>query len=185
MHLPIPVSLAGLLLLGVVVGGCASKPPQQLGAAIADAPSTRSVQQGPAAFAGREVLWGGEILAVRNASGSTDVEIYARPLLDNFEPRPDGGDGVRFIARVPRFLDPVEYAPGKRLTVRGRVGAALTRPIGDFPYRYPLVAADAWHLWPAYRPPSPSPWYRDPYWDPWWPHSPWGPWGPYRHPYWW
>ena len=173
-----------VLLIAILIGGCAGKPPKELGGPIADMPTQGGVQASPARYVGREVRWGGEILDVHNASAHTDVEIYGRPLEGNAEPEPAGGDGVRFIARVPRFLDPVEYAPGKRLTVRGRLQQAVTRTVGEFPYRYPLVAVDASHLWPAYQPPEPAyyPYHRYPYWGPWWP---WGPWGPHRHPYWW
>jgi len=126
------------------------------------------------------VLWGGEILGVRNESRFTDVEVFGRPLYRDGEPRPDGGDGLRFIARVERFLDPAAYQPGKRLTVRGPLLAPVTRSVGDYPYRYPVVSAQLYHLWPIYEPP------RDYYYDPWRPWGPWGPWGPYGHwPYWW
>ena len=162
-----------LVLYGIVAGGCAGKPPKELGAPIEDMPTHGGVQAAPDRYIGREVRWGGEILDVRNTSGHTDVEIYGRPLEDDAEPKPGGGDGVRFIARVPRFLDPVEYAPGKRLTVRGRLQAAITRPVGAFPYRYPLVLVEGSHLWPVYQPPEPA-YSHYPYW------GPWHPWGPYR-----
>lgn len=176
-------SLLILLAVAALLGGCASVPPAELGKAPADVPSQAAVQGSPADYVGKTVRWGGEILGISNARGYTDVEIYGRPLFDDAEPRPDGGDGVRFIARVQRFLDPVEYKAGKRLTVQGRLQAAVTRPVGEFEYRYPLVAVDAMHLWPVYESPAVPAWYRDPYYDPWWP---WGPWGPHRYwPYGW
>ena len=176
-------ALVTLVTLAMLLGSCAGMPPAELGKAPADAPSRSAVQSAPAEHVGKVVRWGGEILSIDNARGYTDVEIYGRPLFDNAEPSPDGGDGVRFIARVQRFLDPVQYKPGKRLTVQGRLQAAVTRPVGEFEYRYPLVAVDAMHLWPVYESPPLPAWYRDPYYDPWWP---WGPWGPHRHwPYGW
>ena len=167
------------LLFGMVVAGCAGKAPKALGEPIEGMPTQGAAQAAPDRYAGRQVRWGGEILSVQNTSGFTDIEIYGRPLAGNAEPRPDGGDGVRFIARLPGFLDPVEYAPGKRLTVRGLLRSTITQPVGEFPYRYPLVMVEASHLWPVYEPPEPA-YYHYPYW------RPWGPWGPYRHrPYWW
>ncbi|MCB1722999.1 MAG: Slp family lipoprotein [Gammaproteobacteria bacterium] len=172
------------LLLTSAMAACSTAPPRELGEPIADEPSHSAVKAEPERYRGRAVRWGGEILGVRNADGHTDVEIYARPLFDNAEPQPDGGDGVRFIARVQGFVDPVEYRDGKRLTVRGTLSGALTRPVGDYAYLYPLVAVEAMHLWPAYEPPPEPRWYRDPYYyDPWWPY---GPWWPHRHwPYGW
>ena len=171
-------TLIGTLLLGGLLTGCAGNPPKELGGPITGMPTPAAVQAEPERFVGSEVRWGGEILGLRNAAGHTDVEIYGRPLEDDAEPSPSGGEGVRFVARVPGFLDPVEYATGKRLTVRGRLQAAITHPVGEFPYRYPLVAVDASHLWPVYEPPETG-YHRYPYWDPWW------PWRPYRYPYWW
>lgn len=176
-RLVVAIVLPGLL------GGCAGNPPQGLEDTLPDAPAPRAVQSEPERYLGQAVRWGGEILGVHNQAGATEVELYDRPLSDNAEPRPEGGDGVRFIARIGGFLDPVDYKPGKRLTVRGRLAPAVTRAVGEYPYRYPVVDAEVFHLWPVYQPPPEPPWYYDSYYDPWWP---WGPWGPYwRRPYWW
>ena len=118
---------------------CASRPPAGLEPVVPGAPTPREAQLAPEQFRGQAVRWGGEVLAVVNNARDTEFEVFSRPLYDNAEPKPDGGEGVRFIARVPGFLDPVEYATGKRLTVRGRLQAAITHPVGEFPYRYPLV----------------------------------------------
>lgn len=171
------------LLAVALLAGCAGTPPVQVGADIPGQPGARAVQTAPAQFTGRAVRWGGEILAVHNAAEHTDVEIYDRALYADAEPRPDGGDQVRFIARMPGFIDPVEYAAGKRLTVRGTLLPAETGSIGEYDYLYPTIAVEGSHLWPVYEPPEPG-WYYDP-WYRGWPYHPWGPWGRYRHPYWW
>jgi outer membrane lipoprotein len=169
------------LALAVLLSGCATAPPAGLEDNLPQQPSQREAQNRAQAFIGRAVRWGGEILDVRNDPGSTDVEIFGRPLLASAEPEPEGGEGIRFIARVSGFLDPAEYTPGKRLSVRGTLTDAETRPVGEFPYLYPVVVVEHFHLWPVYEPPEPAYW-RDPFYDPWWP---WGPWGPYRYrPYW-
>ncbi|MCG6966564.1 MAG: Slp family lipoprotein [Chromatiaceae bacterium] len=174
-----------VLLSCSLLGACATNVPTGLREEPPGAPSPKVVQAEPERFLDREVRWGGEILDVRNSSTATEVELYGRPLFYDAEPRPDGGDQVRFIARIEGFLDPAEYSPGKRMTVRGRLAEPLTRPVGDYAYRYPVVNVGLYHLWPAYVPgPAPG-WWRDPYYDPWWPWGPWGAW-PYRHwPYGW
>jgi outer membrane lipoprotein len=117
---------------------------------------------------------------VRNNKNDTEVEIYGRPLLDNAEPKPTGGEGVRFIADIDGFLDPAQYSPGKRLTVSGALTQTRKRPVGEFQYTYPVVDVQAYHLWPVYQAPTEPLGWRYPYYDPWW------PWGPYRHwPYYW
>ena len=106
---------------------CASQVPMELRQQIPEAPRQGQVQSEPGRYLGQEVRWGGEILGVRNGVDSTEVEIFGRALFNDGEPRTDGGDGVRFIARVPGFLDPAEYRPEKRMTVRGRLDEAVTR----------------------------------------------------------
>ncbi len=176
-----PRTLFGRFLVlsgvGLLLTACAGNPPRGLEPLAADAPTAAQVQTDPAGLRGREVRWGGEILSIENLSRDTEIEIYSRPLFDNAEPKPDGGEGVRFFAVVRGFLDPAHYSPGKRLTVRGRVIDKVRRPVGEYNYVYPVVEASQHHLWPAYVPPQEPAWFRDPYYDPWWP---WGPWGPYR-----
>ena len=169
-----------------VLFACASKVPQPLRETLPEAPSPRAVQTEPQLYLSHEVRWGGEILGLRNNRETTEIEVYARPLYRDGEPRPEGGESVRFIARIGQFLDPAEFSPGKRLTVRGRLVPAVTRPVGEYPYLFPVVAVDVYNLWPEYRPPAEPVWLHDPYYDPWWPWSPWRPWRPYdRPPYWW
>jgi outer membrane lipoprotein len=165
-----------VLLLTGFLAACASKLPKGLEEELPKAPSQRAVQAEPGRYLAQQVRWGGEILSLRNGANSTEVEIFGRPLSRNAEPRPDGGDGVRFIARVNGFLDPAEFQTNKRLTVRGRVAGTLTRPVGEFPYIYPVVDVDVYRLWPVYQPPQPA-WGYDP-WSVW---GPWGPWGYHRH----
>lgn len=165
--------------VSLLLVACSSNPPKGLEDTLSQQPTQREAQAAMPVHLGQAVRWGGEILSVRNDADATDVELYARPLLGNAEPSPDGGDGVRFIARVDGFLDPAEYQAGKRMTVRGVLVSPVTRNVGDYPYVYPVVAVEVFHLWPAYEPVERSYW-RDPYYDPWWP---WGPYG-YR-PYWW
>jgi outer membrane lipoprotein len=163
-------------LFGALLAACSSNVPKGLGEKLPDAPSQRAVQAKPDRYEAHQVRWGGEILGVRNGASSTEVEIFGRPLSRSGEPLAGGGDGVRFIARVKGFLDPAEFQVNKRLAVRGRVAGTLTRPVGEFPYIYPVVDVDVYHLWPVYQPPPPA-WAHDP-WGVW---GPWGPWGHHRH----
>lgn len=165
-----------LALICCVLAACAGNTPRELAEQLPEAPSPTQVQADPGRHLGEEVRWGGEILGLRNGVDATEIEVFARPLFRDGEPRPDGGDRIRFIARVSGFLDPAEYRSDKRLTVRGRLGEAVTRPVGEFPYRYPVVEVDVFHLWPAFQPPPQQVWVRDPLFDPWWPWRPYGPW---------
>ena len=171
--------LSLVVLLGGLLAACASNVPKGLREQLPQAPSQGAAQLEPERFLGQEVRWGGEILGLRNGVDATEVEIFGRGLFNDGEPRPDGGDGVRFIARVKGFLDPAEYRPDKRLTVRGRLEETVTRTVGEYPYLYPVVQVDLYHLWPEYEPPPEPVWFHDPFYDPWWPWRPYRPW-PYR-----
>ncbi len=167
----------------VVVGctvwllGCASNVPQAIRAAPDSSVQVPDVQRDAARFAGTRVRWGGTIIGVANLERATEIEILAYPLDDRGEPREDAAAEGRFIARAAGFLDPALFPKDRQLTVAGRIETVETRPVGEYPYRFPIVAAETRYLWP--EPPPPVPFYRDPWYDPWygpW-YRPWGPWG--------
>jgi outer membrane lipoprotein len=168
----------------MLVAGCASKVPQAIREAPAKQPTVTEARQAPERYLGSKVRWGGELVAVTNLEGVTELEILARPLDRDGEPDPDAAADARFIARAPGFLDPAEYATGQRVTVAGVVAASRTGLVGEYRYRYPVVEVSALHRWPeavpaAAYPYYPGPYYGWPWYDPWWPHRPY-----HRHPYW-
>lgn len=119
-------------------------------------------------FQGREVVWGGVIMNVRNHAQGTTLEIVSRPLARDFRPRQaDQSDG-RFRAHTSQFLEPATYSTGREVTVRGPITGLTEGTVGEYPYRFPEVTAEGIHLWPEPPPPPPVYW-RDPFWDPWWP----------------
>lgn len=149
-----------ILIAMLTVGGCASTVPVAIRGDIPDAPTVHQVQQDTEAYLGRRVRWGGSILTVRNLADSTEIEMLARPLDSDGEPRA-GADGEgRFIARLRGFVDPAEYPADRLMTVVGSVLEVVTRDVGDYPYRYPLIVADSRYLWPEPDPlPGPYPGY--------------------------
>ncbi|QKT04421.1 Slp family lipoprotein [Ectothiorhodospiraceae bacterium 2226] len=178
--------LTGLMLTLV---GCATSPVPDV---IRDVPpgDLRVAEvRGPDGerFVGSDARWGGTIIEVQNRAHGTDVLVLGRSLDANGRPRADGEQLGRFIIRTERFLDPAVYARDREVTAYGKVDGIDTQPVGDYEYRYPVLAAEQWRLWqprpvrdPYYHDPfyDPfySPFYRPYYYDPWYP---WGPW-PYR-----
>lgn len=177
---------AWIIGLMVLLTACAAGP-KPVGGPIEGSPTLRKVLSDPEAFRGERVRWGGVIVGVQNQPKDTVVEVVARELDEQGKPQ-SGDEGGRFLAEVPGFLDPEVYAPGRLFTVTGMLDHPVTRNIGDYPYRYPLVKADKQYLWKrevlrARHAPYYDPFY-DPFWDPWYPYyyRPW-PYGP-RWPYW-
>lgn len=178
--------LAVLLCLSLI-GACASPVPK----AVRETPQPQlglaEARSGSAAV-GARVRWGGTIAKVENRAGETWVEIVERPLGDDGKPRAGAVTRGRFLARMPGFLDPSEYAPGRLLTVTGVLDESVTRNIGEFPYTFAVVKADAHYLWPRrearqgqYIDSYPYyPYYADPFWSPFW-YDPWFPMGLYGH----
>lgn len=173
--------LMGVLAAGVLAGCASTDVPQAIREAPAEAPTLAQVRAEPPAHQGEAVRWGGEVAEVRNEAEATWLEIVQRPLRGSGAPEAADRSEGRFLARVEGFLEPASYAPGRRVTVVGRLDGTVEGAIDAYDYRYPVVAVDAHHLWP--REPAAAPArYRDP-----WHHGAWcrDAFGPaYCRPYW-
>ena len=174
-----------ILLLALLLSACASQVPQNIRVAPADMPSLQQVRAQTADHLGQQVRWGGTIIETGNREDATWLTVLGRPLYKGGKPRFTDDSAGRFIAIVPEFLDPQIYAADRQVTVSGTVLRTETGKVGEYPYTYPVVQADAWYLWPeetewTYGYPYPG-WY-----DPWF-YDPWYPYGyryPYRYRYW-
>jgi outer membrane lipoprotein len=94
------------------------------------------------------VRWGGTIVQVHTESERSCFEIVGSKMGVNGRPeRLDKSEG-RFIACRKGFYDPEVFSAGRELTITGSITGFETRKIGDYDYRYPMVAADVVYLWP-------------------------------------
>jgi len=138
-----------VLAMGLLLGlaGCAGGPrydTRQVNTALTPA----QVVAAPDAHVGAQVIWGGLIVTTRNQPGYTEMEILSYPL-DSAQ-RPDirlSAQG-RFIARYSGYLEGVDYAPGRQITLKGQVVKILAGKVGEAPYNFPLIQADNVYLWP-------------------------------------
>ena len=173
------------LLAALLLSACTSQIPPLIREGPVDSPAPATVRDQAATYQGQRLRWGGTIIETVNQKDVTRLTVLGRPLFRDGEPRlTDDSDG-RFIAVVPEFLDPKVYAPDRRITVTGTFARSETGKVGEHPYRYPVVEAQAWYLWPregdAYH------YYDDPWYDPWWYDRWYSPWYyrgyPYAYPY--
>ena len=168
----------GLLLLAVLVGGCATAFPESVMRTVDTRITADELLRDPAALKGARVILGGEILAVQPRPGLTEIELLARRLRGDDSPERSDRSPGRVLLHTPEFLDPAVYAMGRQITVVGEVTGVEERKIGEVPYRYPLIRVERIRLWPkevaigsAYYPyPGLYPWGY-------------GPYGPYYDPF--
>lgn len=107
------------------------------------------VAQAPAQYDHADVIWGGRIVKVTNLANQTEIELLAYPLDSSQRPQVDGGAGGRFIAVVPGYLEPLNYPPGRLMTISGHLMGTRTGEVGAARYVFPLVKANAHHMWTA------------------------------------
>lgn len=166
-----------ILFLSLVLAGCASDIPRPIREAPAlDLRPAQALEEA-ASRRGSAVRWGGVIASVENRVDESWIEIVERPLTADGRPRRTDASGGRFLARVPGFLDPAVYARGRLVTVAATLGEPVTRAIGQYPYRYPVVRVSTHYLWPVEPQTVHHHYYYSPYgYDPWYPwRSPYPP----------
>ena len=164
----------------LVCTACASQPPKPVRIDLAANPGFSQVYDNINAYVGQQVRWGGTLQSIHNLANATELEVIARPLDSSTRPDIFGNSPGRFIALVQGFLDPSDFERGREITIVGTIKGASTRSIGEFDYRYPIISASAYYLWPKrYWRTRPAPgYYNDyPFWyDPWYGWYPWSPW---------
>lgn len=129
-----------ILTICVFLGGCThviSKESRE----IVDSTLTYSkLKDNPEAYRDKIVMVGGIIAAVHNSSDGGEIEIVQHELDYRGRPDPSGMSAGRFLARSNKFLDPMVFLRGYRVTVVGRVDGLTKRFLDGVPYSYPVVS---------------------------------------------
>jgi outer membrane lipoprotein len=107
------------------------------------------LQQAPAKFQGAMVLLGGKVVDTRAISDGTELVVLQLDIGSNDRPLDNDRSQGRFLVRSDRFIDPAIFPPGTLITVVGRLQGSETRPIGEMPYIYPVIAPAEMKKWPA------------------------------------
>jgi outer membrane lipoprotein len=140
--------LAGCLVL--LLAGCASTSPfNEVIRSRVDASVTpeRVVVDYPSGR-NREVLWGGRILEGRNLVDSTELTVLAFPIDSKGMPDTEGDVPLgRFVVQQEGYLETVTFAPGREITVYGRVVGVREVAVEAARHKEPVVAATQIHLW--------------------------------------
>ena len=141
--------LCACALAAMSLYGCAAEPPfppaltQQAQTAPAPEAIARTMRAPTS-----PVAWGGTIIRIDNQAHDTLITVLAYPLNNALRPQLPNRSLGRFIIRQPGFVEPLIYAPGRELSVIGHISGFQPGDIGQQPYNYPVVSAQALHLWP-------------------------------------
>jgi len=111
-------------------------------------PTPSQVATSPATAQGHSVEWGGTVIDVQNLADRTEIQVLGYPLERSGRPDLKAAPHGRFLVVQSGFLEPKDYAPGRRLTVYGRLEGVVRDRIGDAIYAYPRVHASQLQLWP-------------------------------------
>ena len=117
-------------------------------AGIDAAMTPAAVTARPQASTGHQVLWGGVIVAATNLRDATELQILAYPLNRAQRPKVGAPPLGRFIAVRRGYLETVDFAPGRQVTVTGPVEGLRPGHVGQMRYLFPVVSVRGLYLWP-------------------------------------
>lgn len=143
---------AAALLLAALLGGCASPPIEtDVSAGVPSSGGPLDAATEPAATdgakEGERVLWGGTIVGARNLGEGTELEVLAYPLDRRQRPMRGRAAAGRFLVLSDDYLETLDYAEGRLLTVLGTREGMREGRVGEARYEYPVVRAETLHLW--------------------------------------
>jgi outer membrane lipoprotein len=106
----------------------------------------------PTNHQGKSVEWGGLLVATHNRDTHTLLEVLAYPLRTDGRPNLRRQPMGRFLVIQEGYLEPLEFAPGRLLTVTGPITGTRRGQVGERDYTYPTVNAQQLRLWPRESP---------------------------------
>ena len=93
------------------------------------------------------VFWGGVILGTQNLEAATQLEVMAYPLDRRQRPMLGRDPEGRILVSYEGFLEPVDYAEGRSISLLGEISGVSSGTVGEAQYNYPTVDASDIHLW--------------------------------------
>ncbi|MEW6334813.1 MAG: Slp family lipoprotein, partial [Thermodesulfobacteriota bacterium] len=110
-----------------------------------------SVQKAPEKFEGEFVLFGGRVVEIRNDPPFSSMIVVQFPLDGSYKPNVNQPSQGRFLVRSESFLDPAVYSAGSLVTVAGTIAGKDIRPVGEYPYVYPVINSTRIWKWEPER----------------------------------
>ena len=152
-YLPAVKAVSMLFIAALVLAGCAATPDWDL--EDVDEAVTPAVAQAEGAdLAGVQVRWAGVIVAIENLDRATQLVVLTYPVDRRGRPELRKDAYGRVLVEYDAFLEPVVYAPGRSISILGRLEAPRAIRVGEAEREVPFVAAESLHLWEIQRPAS-------------------------------
>ncbi len=134
-----------LMLFGLIaLAGCASSPKVASDVDRSLTPKEAATAPGDV----KRLQWGGVIIDTQNLNDMTELQVLAYPLKSNGRPDVEASPEGRFIAQQAGYLESVDYAKGRQVTVTGNFSQVRSGKVGSSSYEFPLLVADEIVLWP-------------------------------------
>ncbi|HIF9083772.1 TPA: Slp family lipoprotein [Photobacterium damselae] len=140
--------LGGILLFMV---GCSAVPESLQTASDKPITNVQSLIATPELMQGQEVRLGGVIASIKNEENQTRLEISAMPLTSDGRPVLGAKPQGRFIAYENGFLEPMEYAPGRLVSVVGHFRGMEKGKVGEFDYNFPVIDTTGDQIWQVHQ----------------------------------
>ncbi len=134
------------VLLSVVLSGCTSVLSNRIVQEDEKIPFPELLQK-PDRFRGAVVILGGQIVETVVREKETWVQVLQLPLGWQQQPDHTAASQGRFLVVYPRFVDPLIYEKGRKITVGGVVEGGRVITIGGRPYTVPSLLERETYLW--------------------------------------
>lgn len=136
--------ISAILVFVLTAAGCGSKIPPEVTDRVNWKGDFKTLQADPDTYAGKFVMFGGEIVRIENLQDHSEITVVQYPLDRERRPQPKKESAGRFLIRSESFLDPEIYEPGKLVTAAGEITGSQKRAIGDYLYEHPVIKGDLW-----------------------------------------
>jgi outer membrane lipoprotein len=87
------------------------------------------------------------ILSSANLEEGSQVEVLSYPLDHRQLPRRQRNSTGRFVIKHPEYLETIDYAPGRLVTVLGNLSSIGQGKLGDAEYTYVELVPESLYLW--------------------------------------
>ncbi len=136
-----------LVFLSIIISGCATGPKFPTDKVLTGVTPKMVVLRNEVYY-GKKVIWGGMIVNSTNLKKTTRLEILGFPLSKSQRPRTGPRPHRRFLAMHDGYLETVNFAKGRFVTILGAISRNQRGKVSKSAYDYPVINAEKIYLWP-------------------------------------